>query len=531
MVHYDDLSWDLPYRSRRDPVLAKNIVATSQPLATQSGLETLRRGGNAIDAALAAAITLTVVEPSSNGIGSDAFALVWDGSELTGLNASGRSPRRWHREHFQKYATMPMTGWDSITVPGAVSAWVALSERFGVLPFQQLFQSAILYAENGFHVARRTAYHWARAANHLRQFQGFREHFLSHGRAPGVGELFRRPELAETLELIATSNGEAFYRGVLCDRIIQQSESDGGLLERTDFEEHEPTWCDSLVQSYGAVTAHEIPPNGQGLAALLALGILERLPTRDLEPLSPIWTHRQLEAMKVAIRTSFKYFADPDYMTVSPTQLLEDSVLDRLAAQITDGQAAAVPSVPKIGGDTVYLTTADAEGKMVSFIQSNFHGFGSGVVIRGTGIAMQNRGAGFTLESNHANEVGPAKLPFHTIIPGFVTRAGIPELAFGVMGGHMQHQGHVQMISRIFDHNENPQAASDAPRWYVSPNLEIFLEQGFPNSTAEALRKLGHKVGLSHDIDLFGGAQLILRLDDGYVGASDHRKEGVAVGF
>ncbi len=531
MVHYDDLSWDLPYRSRRDPVLAKNIVATSQPLATQAGLEVLRRGGNAIDAAIAAAVTLTVVEPSSNGIGSDAFALVWDGNELTGLNASGRSPRRWHREHFQKYSTMPMTGWDSITVPGAVSAWVALSERFGDLPFHDLFRSAIEYARNGFHVARRTAYHWARATTHLRQFEGFCEHFLLNGRAPGVGELFTRPELAETLSLIAETKGEAFYRGALCDQIIRQSESEGGLMQRADLEEHTASWCNSLGQTFGNVTAHEIPPNGQGLAALLALGILERLPTRDFEPLSSAWTHRQLEAMKIAIRTSFKYFADPDYMTVSPSELLEDSVLDQLAAEVTDRQAAVVPSVPNVGSDTVYLTTADAEGKMVSFIQSNFHGFGSGVVIRGTGIAMQNRGAGFTLESNHVNEVGPAKRPFHTIIPGFVTRDGVPELAFGVMGGHMQHQGHVQMISRIFDHDENPQAASDAPRWYVSPNFEIFLEQGFPNSTVESLRKLGHKVKLSQDIDLFGGAQLILRLDDGYAGASDHRKEGLAAGF
>ena len=531
MVYYDDLSWDLPYRSRRDPVIAKNIVATSQPLATQAGLEILRRGGNAIDAALAAAITLTVVEPSSNGIGSDAFAFVWDGHRLTGLNASGRSPRRWHREHFQQYTTMPMTGWDSVTVPGAVSAWVALSERFGALPFHDLFQSAIEYAQNGFHVARRTAYHWARAAVHHREFEGFSEHFLKSSRAPQVGELFTRPELAETLSLIAETKGAAFYQGVLCDRIIRQSESEGGLLERTDFEEHQATWCDSLEQSYGLIVAHEIPPNGQGLATLLALGILERLPTRELEPLSPAWTHRQIEAMKIAIRTSFKCFADPDYMTVSPSQLLEDSVLDQLAAQITDSQAEVVPSVPNIGDDTVYLTTADAEGKMVSFIQSNYHGFGSGVVIKGTGISMQNRGAGFTLESNHVNEVGPAKRPFHTIIPGFVTRNGIPELAFGVMGGHMQHQGHVQMISRIFDHKENPQAASDAPRWYVSPNFEIFLERGFPNTTVEALRKLGHNVQLSQDIDLFGGAQLILRLDDGYVGASDHRKEGCAAGF
>lgn len=531
MARYDDLHWDLPYPSRRDPVIAKNVVATSQPLATQAGIETLRQGGNAIDAALAAAITLTVVEPCSNGVGSDAFALLWDGNQLVGLNASGRSPSRWDREHFRPHSTMPRAGWDSVTVPGAVSAWVALSERFGKLSFRDLFKPAIEYAKQGFHVGRRTAYHWSRAAVQLKEFEGFCEHFLIDGRAPRVGELFRRPDFASTLASIAESKGASFYHGALLDRILQQSKTEGGLFERTDFEQHSPTWCDPIAQSYGDVTANEIPPNGQGLAALIALGILERISTRDFEPLSPDWTHRQLEAMKIAVRTSFEYFADPAYMKVTPAQLLSNSVLDGLADQIVDDRAAIIPNVPSFGSDTVYLTTADASGKMVSFIQSNYQGFGSGVVIKGTGIALQNRGAGFTLEPNHANEVGPNKRPFHTIIPGFVSGSGIPELAFGVMGGHMQHQGHVQMIARIFDHKENPQAASDAPRWYVAPNFEIFLEQGFPEATVLELRRRGHTVQSSKDSDLFGGAQLILRLDDGYCGASDHRKEGSAAGF
>lgn len=531
MARHRDIRWDLPYSSLRDPVFAKNIVATSQPLATQAGIEIFRRGGNAVDAALAAAITLTVVEPCSNGVGSDAFAILWDGNQLTGLNASGRSPRRWDRRHFQQYDSMPNTGWDSVTVPGAVSAWVALSERFGELSFADLFRPAIEYAEKGFHVGRRTAYHWARAAVHFKHYESFCEHFLIEGRAPLAGELFARPDFAETLALIAETTGEAFYRGVLCDRIMQQSTSEGGLLEHADFDSHEPVWCAPIAQSYGEITAHEIPPNGQGLATLIALGILDRFSTRELEPFTADWTHRQIEAMKIAIRVSFEYFADPTYMRVKPDQLLRDDILDDLAEQIDDDRAAAVPGVPHFGGDTVYLTTADATGMMVSYIQSNYQGFGSGVVIKGTGIAMQNRGAGFTLESGHVNEVGPTKRPFHTIIPGFVTRDETPELAFGVMGGHMQHQGHVQMISRIFDHNENPQAASDAPRWYVSPNFEIVLEQGFPDSTVQELRQRGHTVQISEDLDLFGGAQLILRLDDGYCGASDHRKEGTAAGF
>ena len=531
MVRHHDICWDLPYASRRDPVLARNVVATSQPLATQAGIDILRRGGNAIDAALAAAITLTVVEPCSNGVGSDAFAILWDGNQLAGLNASGRSPRRWDRSHFHQYDSMPNSGWDSVTVPGAVSAWVALSERYGELPFADLFRPAIEYAEKGFHVGRRTAYHWARAAVNFKHYKNFCEHFLTEGRAPLTGELFARPEFAETLALIAETNGEAFYRGTLCDRILQQSKSEGGLLEHADFESHEATWCAPITQSYGEITAHEIPPNGQGLATLIALGILDRLSTRKLEPFTADWTHRQVEAMKIAIRASFEYVADPAYMNVSAVQLLEDDVLDQLAEKIADDRAAVVPNVPQFGGDTVYLTTADATGKMVSYIQSNYQGFGSGVVIKGTGIAMQNRGAGFTLEPGHVNEVGPTKRPFHTIIPGFVTRDETPELAFGVMGGHMQHQGHVQMISRIFDHNENPQAASDAPRWYVSPNFEIVLEQGFPDPSVQELRQRGHTVQVSRDVDLFGGAQLILRLEDGYCGASDHRKEGAAAGF
>lgn len=531
MVQHTKLQWELPYPSQRDPVLAKNVVATSQPLATQAGLEMLRRGGNAIDAALSAAITLTVVEPCSNGVGSDAFALLWDGTRLTGVNASGRSPRNWHREHFRKYSTMPTKGWDSVTVPGAVSAWVALSDRFGTLPFSTLFERAIHYAEHGFHVGRRTAYHWGRAALQLKKFPGFGEHFLSNDCPPTTGELFQRPDFATTLALIAETKGEAFYRGVLGDRIVQQSRAEGGLLVHEDLEQHEATWCEPIDLTYGDIKVHEIPPNGQGLAALIALGILTKIPTRDLEPLSPEWTHRQVEAMKIAIRISFRYFADPVYMKLTPTQLLNESVFDDLAAQISDSSAATVPPLPDVGSDTVYLATADESGKMVSFIQSNYQGFGSGVVINGTGIAMQNRGAGFTLETNHANEVGPSKRPFHTIIPGFVSRAEVPELAFGVMGGHMQHQGHVQMISRIFDHKENPQAASDAPRWYVAPNFEIYLERGYPEATVQSLRERGHSVKSSQDLDLFGGAQLILRLEDGYCGASDHRKEGLVAGF
>ncbi|MXW52540.1 MAG: gamma-glutamyltransferase family protein [Gammaproteobacteria bacterium] len=527
----DSLNWDLPYASQRDPVLARNVVATSQPLATQAGIRALREGGNAIDAALAAAITLSVVEPCSNGIGSDAFALVWFDNSLFGLNASGKSPRLWNSECFSNHKLMPDRGWHSVTVPGAVSAWTELSARFGKLPFARLFDAAIQYAENGFHVGRRTAYHWKRSETRFQKFSSFRNHFLPRGRAPATGEVFQSGELARTLEEVASTHGESFYRGNLAKLIVAQAKNEGGLMRLEDLAAHRAEWCDPLTLSYGSVDVHEIPPNGQGLAALIALGLLDRLGVRDFEPGSTVWTHLQVESMKVAIRAAFEHFADPNAMHIEPECLLDPSTLKRAADSISRGSAILPPPDLRVGADTVYLCTGDSDGNMVSYIQSNYMGFGSGVVIEGTGIAMQNRGAGFTLKAGHPNQVGPSKKPFHTIIPGFVTHNDRPELAFGVMGGHMQHQGHVQMVSRIFDHNENPQAASDAPRWHVTPQYELVLEEGYCQTTKEELASLGHSVRDAGSADLFGGAQLIACLDDGYCGASDHRKEGLAAGF
>ena len=492
----------------------------------------MQAGGNAVDAALAAAITLTVVEPCSNGVGGDAFAMVWDGNQLHGLNASGRSPQSWCPQEFQQYSVMPDRGWKSVTVPGAVSAWVELSDRFGRLSFSDLFESAIHYAEHGFHVGRRTAYHWNRAAGTLGKFEAFREHFLPSGRAPSVGERFLRPDLATTLRAIAFTKGGDFYSGKLAELISKQSLEEGGLLSIKDLQDHQAEWCEPISLGYGSITAHEIPPNGQGLAALIALGILDRLNSRHFEPGSPEWTHLQVEAMKIAIVASFQHISEPQSMETTCEELLDSSLLDRAADSISDRAAETTHyPLPNAGSDTVYLCTADNFGNLVSYIQSNYMGFGSGIVIKGTGIALQNRGAGFTLEPGHPNEVGPSKRPFHTIIPGFVSANGSPQMAFGVMGGHMQHQGHVQMISRVFDHGQNPQAASDAPRWYVSPNYDVVLEKGFATSTIENLRNRGHSVRVSASRDLFGGAQLIACLKDGYCAASDHRKEGQAAGY
>ena len=515
-----------PYPSQRAPVAASNVVATSQPLATQAGIAALQRGGNAVDAALAAAITLTVVEPNNNGVGSDAFCLLWDGDELVGLNASGRSPQGWSLERFAGRQQMPNKGWDAVTVPGAVSAWTALSQRYGKLPFTDLFESAIHYAREGFQVGPKSAFYWQALADYYAGFDEFARHFLP---APGAGDRVLRPELAATLERIAESGGEDFYRGELAQQIDAAARNEGGALRLEDLRDHEPEWVTPLAQAYHDVCLHEIPPNGQGLAAQIALGILAHLETAPVD--SEAWLHQQIEAMKIAVRAAQDHIADTGAMQTSIEALLDAESLARAAGGIGEAAGAMPPVALPTSPDTVYLCAADASGMMVSFIQSNYFAFGSGVVIPGTGIAMQNRGSGFVLEPGHPNCVAPGKRPFHTIIPGFVTRDGAPLLSFGVMGGHMQHQGHVQMVTRMFDHGQNPQAASDAPRWHVYPDCSVALEHGFDHEVVEALRARGHEIKTDAPESTFGGAQLILKTADGYVAGSDHRKEGHAAGF
>ena len=526
------IGWSFPYASRRAPVLARNVVATSQPLAASAGIEALRNGGNAVDAAVATAIALTVAEPCSNGVGSDAFAIVWDGTKLIGLNASGRSPAGWTAERFAKYGQMPKKGWDTVTVPGAVGAWVAMSRRFGALPFPELFDAAIHYARHGFHVGHETAAIWDRAAETYRDFPNFLGHFIPGGRAPSPGEMFVNPDLAETLRSIAETDGESFYRGELAERMAATARDEGGALRLGDLGAYRADWVDPVVQPYRKVALAEIPPNGQGLAAQIALAILGHLDAHRRVPGTAAWTHLQVEAMKIAVRAAFDHFADPDAMRLAPESLLAPGSIATAAASITERAAPLPPVELPASQDTVYLSAADANGMMVSMIQSNYMGFGSGIVVPGTGIALQNRGAGFVLDPGHPNAVGPNKRPYHTIIPGFVTRNGSAAMSFGVMGGHMQHQGHVQMVTRVFDHGENPQAASDAPRWYVTPAFAVMLENGYPPDAAEELAERGHAVEVVNDHRLFGGAQLVYRLPDGgYCAASDHRKEGSAIGF
>ncbi|WP_077087610.1 gamma-glutamyltransferase family protein [Mycobacterium rhizamassiliense] len=521
--------WTFPYAWPRKPVLAANVVCTSQPLAAQAGLRMLAEGGSAVDAAVATAIALTVVEPVSNGIGSDAFAIVWDGRKLHGLNASGRSPAGWTPEYFGGNP-IPVTGWDSVTVPGAVSAWSELHAKFGKIPFERLFAPAISYARNGFLVSPTVAAQWAAQVPMFESQPGFAEAFLPHGRAPRPGELFRFADQAATLEQIAATNGEAFYRGPLADALEAHSTANGGAMRAGDLDAHRADWVDTISADYRGYTVHEIPPNGQGIVALIAFGILRHFDMAALPVDSADSVHLQIEALKLAFADAQTYVSDIDHMPVRPGDLLDDEYLRQRAALI-DPERAKPASAGTPAGGTVYLTAADASGAMVSMIQSNYMGFGSGVVVPGTGISLQNRGAGFVATQGHPNQVGPGKRPFQTIIPGFVSHDGAPVMSFGVMGGPMQPQGHVQVLVRIADYGQNPQAACDGPRFRWVQGMQVSCEPGFPPATLEELRRRGHDLLAMDDYNAFGSCQAIWRLDDGYLAASDPRRDGQAAAF
>jgi len=519
------------YPAYRRPVYARNVVATSQPLASQAGLRMLLQGGNAADAAVATAIALTVVEPTSNGIGSDAFAILWDGQALHGLNASGRSPAGWTAERYAHLTEMPRRGWDAVTVPGAVSAWVEVSRRFGRLPFAKLFEPAVSYARDGYPVTQIIGTSWARAAEVLKDQPGFAEAFMP---VPGIGQVFRAPAMAETLERIAETGGEAFYRGDLAEKIVAFSDRCGGVMSREDLASHQADWVGTVSGTFYGHEVHEIPPNGQGISALMALGILDTLgDLKDIDPDDPASLHLQVEAMKVAFADLHRHVADINHMKVTPAQLLDRDYLRQRAALIDRRRAGNFEYGTPGPGGTVLLTAADADGMMVSFIQSNYMGFGSGVVVPGTGISLQNRGCGFRAAPGHPNSVGPRKRPFHTIIPAFATKGGEPVMAFGMMGGPMQAQGHLQLSLRVLMHGQSPQSASDAPRWQVMDDGTLAVEEALSSQTTARLRDLGHRVTVEpgNANQGFGGAQLVLRRDGFYEAGSDHRKDGCAVGF
>ncbi|WP_027212245.1 gamma-glutamyltransferase family protein [Burkholderia sp. WSM2232] len=545
MTNFD---WQNPYPTVRMPVFARNIVSTSHPLAAQAGLRMLWKGGNAVDAAIAAAAAITLVEPVSNGLGSDAFALVWDGRKLHGLNASGVAPAAWNVDYFRrKYgeenglAARPMRGWDTVTVPGAVAGWEALHRKFGSLPFADLMEPAIEIAERGHAVASVVARKWAAAVPELQNQPGFAEAFMPHGRAPEVSELLRMPGHAKTLRMIAEQGPRAYYEGEIAERIAAFSRECGAAMTLDDLRNFQPEWVEPIGKNYRGYTVHEIPPNGQGIAALIALGILEQFDLAALKVDGIETQHLQIEAMKLAFADVYRYVADPRSMEVTPEQMLDGAYLKERAKLIDPSRATQFGfGMPKAGG-TIYMSAADERGMMVSFIQSNYMGFGSGCVVPGLGISLQNRGCGFSMDPKSPNVVEGGKRPFHTIIPAFLTRQvdGQQEavMSFGVMGGDMQPQGHLQTVVRMLDYGQQPQAACDAPRWKVNRDFTIDIEAALDHGTAQELERRGHTIKSVYDPYMdFGSGQFIWRLDRndpdrGYVAASDSRRDGLAAGF
>ncbi len=531
--------WKARYPTYRSPVFARNVVATSQPLAAQAGLRMLAAGGSAVDAAIAAAATLTIVEPVSNGLGSDAFAILWDGSQLHGLNASGTAPAAWdtayfNRKHGGKY---PVRGWDTVTVPGAVSAWAALHEKFGKLPFADLLAPAIELAERGHGVAGIVQQKWASQVPELSSQPGFAEAFMPRGRAPAVGERFVFADAGRTLRRIAETRGRDFYEGQTAQALVAHARENGGSMSLADLAGYRPDWCGTIQKDYRGFTLHEIPPNGQGIAALMALGILSNFDMAQYPPDSVETRHLQIEAMKAAFADVYRYVADIRHMTdVTPAHLLDDAYLAQRARRISMDRATDFAHGMPPSGGTIYLTAADASGMMISFIQSNYMGFGSGVVVPGVGVSLQNRGYCFSLDESHPNCVAPGKRPFQTIIPAFLMKDGAPQMSYGVMGGNMQPQGHMQTLTRMLDHRQNPQAACDAPRWKVQRGLRVDIESTMEPAVIEALRQRGHEIEMTTDSYMdFGSGQFIWRLtddmEDGYAAASDSRRDGHAAAF
>ena len=530
--------------------MGRNVVSTSHPYAAQAGLKIIQQGGNAIDAAIAAAAALMIVEPVSNGLGSDCFAIIWDGKELHGLNSSGVAPSAWSPEYFaSKYgrdgnglAERPMRGWDSVTIPGALAGWEALHMRFGSLPLSDLLQPAIEIAERGYALAPVVAHKWAAAIPEMQNQPGFAQAFMPHGRAPEIGEIFRFQAAARTLRTIAKSGIREFYEGEVAHAIADFSKSNGGALSLHDLATYRPEWVGTIEQDVKGAdgktySMHEIPPNGQGIGALMALGILQNFDLQNLPLDGALSQHLQIEAMKLAFSDVYKYVADPRSMDVTPEQMLDPTYLADRAKLIDPYKATHFKfGLPNSGG-TIYLSATDEHGRMISFIQSNYMGFGSGIVVPDWGISMQNRGFGFSMDPRSANVVAGGKRPFHTIIPAFLTRKEegviIPQMSFGVMGGDMQPQGHLQTVLRMLTYQQQPQAACDAPRWKVNRDFTLDVESNMNAATVKGLTEMGHTLKKIDDPYMdFGAGQFIWRLsddlEDGYIAASDPRRDGQA---
>ena len=523
-----------PYPSQRMTTFArKGMVATSQPLASQAGLEILQKGGNAIDAAIATAAALTVVEPTSNGIGSDAFALVWVKGKLHGLNSSGRAPKSISIAALKEkgHEKMPTFGWTPVTVPGAPGAWAALSKKFGKLPLTEVLKPAIRLADEGYPLSPILAKYWNIAYNRFKQefkteeFQPWFDTFAPNGRAPKAGEIWRSEGHARTLQSIAETNAESFYRGELAEQIAAFSEKHGGYLSKEDLAGFEAEWVDPISVNYRGYDVWEIPPNGQGIVALMALNIAQGFEMKHREDVESV--HHQLEAIKLAFTDGKAFITDPKDMKITAEELLSEQYAADRRALIGDTAIEPAAYTPPKGG-TVYLATADDEGNMVSYIQSNYMGFGSGIVVPGTGISLQNRGHDFSLDPEHPNALKPGKKTYHTIIPGFLTKDNEAVGPFGVMGGYMQPQGHMQVVMNTVDFGLNPQAALDAPRWQWQEGKKFIVEPHFPNHVAQALARKGHHIQVALDTGGFGRGQIIWRDPETGVlmGGTESRTDG-----
>lgn len=543
-----------PFATRSEVIAAHGMVCTSQPLATQVGLDVLKAGGSAVDAAIAANAALGLMEPVSCGIGGDLFAIVYEAKtgKLHGLNASGRSPRGLSREQLLaeltklKVTSIPSRGMLPISVPGAVDGWAELHRKFGRLPLAQVLAPTVRYAREGFPVSELIAYYWDRSIAVLGQEKGgIMATFAPGGRAPAKGEIFRNPDLARTLELIGAQGRDAYYRGEIAARMDAFFAANGGYLRKVDFERHTSTWVEPVSVNYRGYDVYELPPNGQGIAALQMLNILEGFDLRAMGFNSPDALHVMIEAKKLAFEDRAKFYADPEFAKIPLRGLLSKEYAAQRRALIRPDRAAKTydagnPALQE--GDTIYMTTADGDGNMVSLIQSNYRGMGSGVVVPGLGFGFQNRGEMFTLEQGHANDYAPGKRPFHTIIPAFIMKDGQPWLSFGVMGGAMQPQGHVQIVVNLVDFGMNLQEAGDAARWqhegstdYNVPKMAtggyVNVESGVPWATQAELRRRGHDLRV--DLGGYGGYQAI-RWDAKnrvYLGASESRKDGQAAGW
>lgn len=532
----------------RSPVLATNaMAATSQPLATQVALDIMKSGGNAIDAAIAANALLGLVEPTGNGIGGDLFAIIWDSKtkRLYGLNGSGRSPKSLSLDWFRSngYESIPAHGPLPVTVPGAVDGWFMLHDRFGKKPMKELLKPTIDYARNGFPVSQLISYYWERSIPILGKFPGFLEQFTDDGTAPREGEIWRNLGLATTLESIANEGRDVFYRGHIAKSIARYMQENGGFLSYDDLESHSGNWVDPVSTNYRGFDVWELPPNGQGIAALQILNIMELFDVSAMRRESAEYVHLFTEAKKIVFEDRAKYYADPEYNKIPVKKLISKSYAEERSRLIDLAQSSLEYPAGNLleDGDTIYLTTADSEGNMVSLIQSNYRGMGSGMTPPDLGFILQDRGEMFSLEEGHFNQFEGGKRPFHTIIPAFVTKDGEPRMSFGLMGGAMQPQGHAQIIINMIDFGMDVQAAGDAPRIHHTGSSEptgssmknggiLNLETGYPYGTIRKLMGMGHRVQFANGP--YGGYQAIYLSENGvYWGASESRKDGHAAGY